>query len=77
MKRLFDILASLCGLLVSFFLLVPVMFLVWWQDRNSPFYIAERVGLHGAPFQMVKLRSMVVEADRSGVDSTSTTDIRI
>lgn len=77
MKRSFDFLASLCGLLCASPVLLPVMFLVWRQDGHSPFYVAERVGLNGQIFSMVKLRSMVVNADKSGVDSTSANDQRI
>lgn len=77
MKRLFDIVASATGLLVASPILIPVMFLVWWQDRHSPFYVAPRVGQGGVPFSMVKLRSMVVNADKTGVDSTGANDKRI
>ncbi len=76
-KRLFDIVASALGLLVASPILLPVMFLVWRQDRHSPFYIAPRVGLCGEMFKMVKLRSMIVNADKSGVDSTGNNDMRI
>ena len=58
-------------------LLVPVMILVWLQDFHSPFYVAQRVAKDGGFFWMVKLRSMVVNADKSGVDSTSLNDARI
>src|SRR5687768_13405619 len=54
-----------------------MMLLVWWQDKHSPFYMAPRVGKHGRAFRMVKLRSMVVNADQTGVDSTSADDRRI
>lgn len=77
MKRLFDIVASTFGLLVASPVLLPVMFLVWRQDRNSPFYVAPRVGIGDKQFNMIKLRSMVVNADKSGVDSTSANDLRI
>ncbi len=77
MKRLFDIFASLLGLILLSPVLLIVMFLIWKQDRHSPFYIAPRVGKNGRLFNMVKLRSMVVGADRSGVDSTSGNDPRI
>jgi lipopolysaccharide/colanic/teichoic acid biosynthesis glycosyltransferase len=53
------------------------MFLVWKQDRHSPFYVAERVGKDSRSFRMVKLRSMVKNADSTGVDSTSVDDMRI
>ena len=76
-KRLFDILVSFSGLLLSLPLLLPVMLLVWLQDFHSPFYIAPRVGRRERLFRMVKLRSMVVRADKSGVDSTGANDPRI
>lgn len=77
MKRFFDIFASFFGLLVFSPVLLVFMFLVWRQDKHSPFYYGERVGINGKPFKMVKLRSMVMNADKSGVDSTSANDMRI
>lgn len=76
-KRLLDIAIAATGLLAASPVLLPVMFLVWRQDGYSPFYVAPRVGLGGRPFRMVKLRSMIKGADRTGVDSTSATDNRI
>ncbi len=76
-KRIFDIVASATGLLLAFPVFLPVVFLVWKQDRHSPFYVAPRVGKGERPFQMVKLRSMIINADKSGVDSTGSNDRRI
>lgn len=75
--RLLDIAAAAFGLVIAGPVLLVCMFLVWRQDRHLPLYVAERVGLNGNPFRMVKLRSMVFNADRSGVDSTSGDDKRI
>jgi len=77
MKRLLDILISFVGLVITSPVFLVVMFLVWKQDRHSPFYIASRVGKNEGVFKMVKLRSMVVNADQSGVDSTGSQDVRI
>ena len=77
MKRIFDFTLSLIGLIFSSPILIPVIFLVWVQDWNSPFYIAPRVGKDEKPFKMLKLRSMIVNADKTGVDSTSSNDKRI
>lgn len=77
MKRICDVLLSLTGLLLSAPLLIPVLLLIWAQDRRSPFYIAVRTGFAGRPFRMVKLRSMRANADTSGIDSTATSDPRI
>ena len=76
-KRIMDLLLALFGLLITSPITLPVMFLVWVQDWHSPFYVAERVGKNFKPFKMVKLRSMVVNADVTGVDSTSSDDQRI
>jgi lipopolysaccharide/colanic/teichoic acid biosynthesis glycosyltransferase len=77
LKRSFDVIAASVGLVVASPVLLPVMFLVWWQDKHSPFYVAPRTGKDDVPFRMVKLRSMVVNADKTGVDSTASNDRRI
>lgn len=77
MKRLLDIVASFCGLLVFSPVLLVFMFLVWRQDKHNPFYVADRVSKGDGTFRMVKLRSMIVNADKSGVDSSSADDNRI
>lgn len=64
-KRLFDIVASFCGLL----LLAPVIAIVAWQIHRklgSPvLFRQERPGLDGKPFEMIKFRTM-----RDAVDAT-------
>ncbi len=77
MKRAFDAVAAAVGLLVVSPLLLAIILLIWLQDCHHPFYVAPRVGRGGRTFKMVKLRSMVVNADRAGGDSTSATDSRI
>lgn len=77
MKRIFDLAIASIGLLVTSPLLLVVMVLIWSHDRQTPFYIAPRVGRHGKPFKMYKLRSMVVNADKTGVTSTGANDRRI
>ena len=44
MKRLMDICLSALGLVATSPVLLTFMFLVWRQDGNSPFYIADRSG---------------------------------
>ncbi|MBL7004492.1 MAG: sugar transferase [Gammaproteobacteria bacterium] len=77
MKRLFDIIASFCGLVVFSPILIIFMFLVWKGDKKTPFYMAPRAGKDGTTFKMAKLRSMSVDADKSGVNSTGNNDMRI
>lgn len=76
-KRLFDFVAATLGLVITSPILVPTMIAVWWQDKHSPFYVAPRVGKGEKIFKMIKMRSMVINADKSGVDSTGANDRRI
>jgi lipopolysaccharide/colanic/teichoic acid biosynthesis glycosyltransferase len=66
MKRVFDLLASIIGLLI---LAVPLALLAW-QVRSklgSPVLFTQmRPGLHGKPFLMVKFRTMTDERDADG-----------
>lgn len=77
MKRLFDFIFSFFALIVFSPIFLVVMFFVWINDFSNPFYIADRVGKDEKIFKMFKLRSMVVNADKTGVDSTSNNDMRI
>ncbi|EHR6711117.1 sugar transferase [Vibrio parahaemolyticus] len=58
--RLFDFIASLCGLL----LLWPVLLIVTiigLFDTGSPIFVQERVGRNKKPFKLIKFRTMSVE----------------
>lgn len=76
-KRLLDVTAATLGLLIASPLLFVAAVAIWLQDFHSPFYFGVRTGKGGRPFRMVKFRSMVVRADRAGVDSTAGDDPRI
>lgn len=76
-KRVFDFIGALILILMFSPFLVLFSFLIWKQDWHSPFYISPRVGKNEKIFKMMKFRSMVVNADKSGVDSTSENDSRI
>lgn len=77
LKRSFDIALSFVGLILLSPLLIPVAIIVWCQDFHSPLYVANRVGKDGRLFKMYKMRSMIMNADKSGVSSTSADDRRI
>ena len=76
-KRFFDIVISLILVIIFSPFLIIFAFLIWKQDWHSPFYVAPRVGKNEKIFKMIKFRSMIVNADKSGVDSTSANDSRI
>lgn len=77
MKRILDLVVSAVALLICSPLLLVISALIFLYDFHSPFYVAPRVGRNGQLFKMVKFRSMVVNADKTGVTSTSASDRRI
>ena len=76
-KRFFDLILSFTLLLATLPILLIFSILIFLQDRHSPFYIAERVGKNEKIFKLIKFRTMVINADKTGVDSTSANDSRI
>jgi len=77
LKRTFDIIASLLGLVI----LSPVMisFIVFIKlDSPGPvFYRGERVGRYGRTFRIFKFRTMAADAEKTGGPSTASDDPRI
>ena len=77
MKRLFDIIASACGLIV----LSPVFLIlaIWIKiDSKGPvFYRQTRVGRNNRDFRLFKFRSMRVGADKQGLITIGGRDPRV
>ncbi|MFV0476242.1 MAG: TIGR03013 family XrtA/PEP-CTERM system glycosyltransferase [Parahaliea sp.] len=67
-KRLFDILASFALLMVAWPLMLITLFAIWIEDGFSApvIYRQRRVGLYGREFDLMKLRSMRVDAEGDG-----------
>ena len=76
-KRIFDLIFSLSIIVPILLISLPFLLLVWIDDRHNPFYLARRVGRKLKPFPLIKIRSMVVKADKSNVISTKKNDPRI
>jgi lipopolysaccharide/colanic/teichoic acid biosynthesis glycosyltransferase len=76
-KRILDLIISFFGIIFSSPLILFAAVAIFMQDRKSPFYFAPRVGKNGNEFTMFKIRTMVVDADKSGIDSTSGDDLRV
>ncbi|WP_418636183.1 sugar transferase [Winogradskyella sp.] len=75
--RAFDVTFSLIGLMVGV-LLLPIILIGNLMGNKGPlFYVQERVGINGKPFNIVKLRTMVVNAEKDGVKWAQKNDKRI
>ena len=76
-KRAFDIFFSAIALLFVG-LLLPILALLVVLDSGWPvFYRGWRAGLHGEPFRILKLRTMVRDAEKRGGAETANDDPRI
>ncbi len=66
MKRLFDLITSLLGLLMLAIPLLTLVLLVRCKLGSPVFFRQVRPGLHGKPFEMVKFRTMTNAHDAAG-----------
>jgi len=77
LKRLMDVVLSLLALIMLSPLLLLVAILIRLESAGNPIFVQERVGLAGRSFLMLKFRSMVNEAEKSGAKFAAINDSRI
>ena len=76
-NRIFNILISILGLLIGF-LLVPIIILGNLIGNRGPLlYYQDRVGKNGKIFQIIKFRTMIINAEDSGAVWSKKGDTRI
>ena len=73
-KRLLDIVGSLIGLILSAPVVAFFGALVYLESPGPVLYRQRRIGRNGKTFDMVKLRSMRLDAERNGEVGWSTKD---
>jgi len=66
LKRTFDFITSLFGLIILSPVLFVVSGLVWTKLGRPVFFTQVRPGLHGKPFKMIKFRTMTNETGDDG-----------
>jgi lipopolysaccharide/colanic/teichoic acid biosynthesis glycosyltransferase len=76
-KRFLDVMISI----VSIILLIPLYLLmaiaVKLSSKGPIFFLQERIGLNGKPFQIIKFRTMFIDAEKLGPQLSSSNDPRI
>lgn len=58
MKRAFDLLFAVLGIILLFPILIIISFIIKLTSKGPVFFIQERVGKQGKSFKMIKFRSM-------------------
>lgn len=67
LKRIFDIIGSFLGLILLSPLFFCIALLIKVKSPSGPiFYYQERVGFQGKRFNMIKFRTMIPDAEKSG-----------
>jgi lipopolysaccharide/colanic/teichoic acid biosynthesis glycosyltransferase len=77
MLRLLDVLFSFLGLIVLSPLLILLCLWVKYDSAGPILFIQKRVGLNGKDFNLIKFRSMRVNADKLGLLTVGGRDPRI
>ncbi len=78
LKRAIDVVVSMVALVVLMPLYLIVSIIIKATSPGPIFYLQERVGLHNKPFNIIKFRSMIQNAESSGQPQlTSDNDPRI
>tara|TARA_R110002012_G_scaffold319389_2_gene539650 strand:+ start:35600 stop:36991 length:1392 start_codon:yes stop_codon:yes gene_type:complete len=76
-QRSFDLVFSIVGVLFGFSVLPFIVFGNLFGNRGPLFYFQERVGKNGALFQIIKFRTMVINAESTGAVWAVKNDSRI
>ncbi len=65
LKRVMDVIVGVPLAILSALLFPLIALSIWLEDRGPVLFVQRRAGLHGAPFSLLKFRTMNVGADRS------------
>jgi len=76
-KRFFDIIFSLIGLIIALPIMIIFSILIVLETPGSPIYSQERVGRNGKHFKIYKLRSMYKDAEANGAQWAEEDDPRV
>tara|TARA_R110000868_G_scaffold83058_7_gene234744 strand:- start:4061 stop:5452 length:1392 start_codon:yes stop_codon:yes gene_type:complete len=76
-NRGFDILVSLIGILIGTIIVPFILVGNFLGNRGPLLYIQDRIGKNGKSFRMVKIRTMIKNAEKSGAVWAKKNDVRI
>lgn len=76
-KRAFDIFASFIGIIVLAIPMLIIAIIIKADSKGTAFYKQERLGKNGKPFNVLKFRSMRMDAESAGAQWASADDNRV
>lgn len=76
-KRFLDVIISIVSIVILIPLYLLLAIAVKLSSKGPIFFLQERIGLNGKPFQIIKFRTMFVDAEKLGPQLSSSNDPRI
>ena len=76
-RRISDVVWSIFGLSIGIVLLPFILLGNLLANRGPLFYTQERIGVNGESFSIIKLRSMVKNAEKDGIKWAQKNDVRV
>lgn len=76
-RRAVDLIVGTLAVVALAPVMIAIALLIRWTSPGPALYVQDRIGRGGAPFRMLKFRTMVAGADRDGALVTGTRDPRI
>ena len=76
-KRLLDLFVSITALVILHPILLVICILIRLDSKGPIFFIQERMGKDGEPFNIIKFRTMNQDAEKDGPQWANKDDIRI
>ncbi len=76
-KRIFDFIFSLLGIIILLPLFIIISLLVIFNSPGGIFYLQTRVGKNSKDFKLFKFRTMKIDSDKKGLLTIGNMDSRI
>ena len=76
-KRSGDIIVSLILIILTLPILILISIFIFIEDRGPIFYQQKRTGINGSIIQILKFRSMKIDAEKNGIQWAQKSDPRI
>jgi exopolysaccharide biosynthesis polyprenyl glycosylphosphotransferase len=77
-RRVLDLAVSILGMLILMLIIIPIVSIAnIFGNKGKLFYFQERVGINGKIFKIIKLRTMIENAEENGAVWADKDDTRI
>lgn len=76
-KRLFDIIVSLCVLIIGCIPMFIIAVIIKLDSKGPAFFVQERLGYNQKKFKIIKFRSMILDAEKESIKWATESDERV